>query len=59
MPKGIPASGSRKPGAGPKKGNKEPTTTIAFRVPIKDKDLFKEIIKNLIDNYPFNLKPLN
>jgi uncharacterized metal-binding protein YceD (DUF177 family) len=35
MPKGIPKAGHRKPGAGKPKG--QPTTTIAFRVPVTHK----------------------
>jgi hypothetical protein len=58
MPKGIPKSGSRKPGAGRKQSELGPTETIAFRVPAKEKDRLKNLIGNLIDNYIDNLKPI-
>jgi hypothetical protein len=46
MPKGIPKSGPRKPGAGRKAG--EPTTTIAFRVPVQYASRLKLAFKNMI-----------
>lgn len=49
MPKGIPSSGTRKPGAGPKKGNKPETTTIAFRVPVIFKARLKLALRNLLN----------
>ena len=49
MPKGIPASGSRKKGAGRKKGNKEPTTTIAFRVPVSQQTEIKVMITTYLN----------
>ena len=48
MPKGIPKSGSRKPGSGPKKGNKPETTTIAFRVPVIFEARLKLAMRNLM-----------
>jgi len=59
MPKGIPKNGQRKPGSGRKPGPDGPTTTIAFRVPVKEKDRLKNLIGNLVQNYLDNLKPLN
>lgn len=55
MPKGIPNNGPRKSGCGRKAG--EPTTTIAFRIPLIEKDRLKNLIGNLINNYLDNLKP--
>jgi hypothetical protein len=56
MPKGIPKSGSRKPGAGRKPS--EPTTTIAFRVPLKFashlKVAFKKLLIDLKKEDPLN-----
>jgi hypothetical protein len=46
MPKGIPKAGHRKPGAGKPKG--EPTTTIAFRVPVQHQDRIKVMVKNYL-----------
>jgi hypothetical protein len=46
MPKGIPTTGTRKPGAGRKPS--EPTTTIAFRVPLKFASDLKAAFKNLL-----------
>jgi hypothetical protein len=46
MPKGIPKAGHRKPGAGKLKG--EPTTTIAFRVPVQHQDRIKVMVKNYL-----------
>jgi hypothetical protein len=49
MPKGIPTTGTRKPGAGRKLGPE--TTTISFRVPTIEKERLKILIGNLIENY--------
>ena len=59
MPKGIPTTGQRKPGAGRKPS--EPTTTIAFRVPVVEKERLKILIGNMVDEYLENKKqdPLN
>jgi hypothetical protein len=46
MPKGIPKAGHRKPGAGKPKG--QPTTTIAFRVPVQHQDRIKVMVKNYL-----------
>jgi len=46
MPKGIPKDGPRKSGCGRKSG--EPTTTIAFRVPVIFKARLQLAVKNLI-----------
>lgn len=46
MPKGIPKSGPRKSGCGRKAG--EPTTTIAFRVPVIFEARLKLAFKNLV-----------
>ena len=46
MPKGIPNNGPRKAGCGRKSG--EPTTTIAFRVPLKYASRLKLAFKNLV-----------
>jgi hypothetical protein len=46
MPKGIPTNGPRKPGAGRKPGN--PTTTIAFRVPVTHEARIKVMVKNYL-----------
>lgn len=48
MPKGIPASGFRKPGAGRKQRETGPTTTIAFRVPITHEARIKMMVKNYL-----------
>jgi hypothetical protein len=47
MPKGIPKDGPRKSGCGRKSG--EPTTTIAFRVPLKYANDLKAAFKNLLN----------
>lgn len=47
MPKGIPKDGPRKAGCGRKSG--EPTTTIAFRVPLKYASDLKAAFKNLLN----------
>jgi len=47
MPKGIPKTGQRKAGCGRKSG--EPTTTIAFRVPLKYASDLKVAFRNLIN----------
>lgn len=59
MPKGIPKDGPRKSGCGRKAG--EPTTTIAFRVPVFEKERLKILIGNMVDEYLENKKqdPLN
>jgi len=59
MPKGIPSNGPRKSGCGRKSG--EPTTTIAFRVPVVEKERLKILIGNMVDEYLENKKqdPLN
>jgi len=49
MPKGIPKDGPRKAGCGRKAG--EPTTTIAFRVPVIEKERLKILIGNMVDEY--------
>ena len=46
MPKGIPNNGPRKSGCGRKAG--EPTTTIAFRVPVQYANRLKIAVKNLV-----------
>ena len=46
MPKGIPKTGQRKSGCGRKAG--EPTTTIAFRVPVEYATALKLAFKNLL-----------
>lgn len=46
MPKGIPKDSPRKAGCGRKSG--EPTTTIAFRVPLKYASDLKVAFKNMI-----------
>jgi hypothetical protein len=46
MPKGIPNNGPRKSGCGRKSG--EPTTTIAFRVPLIHEARLKLAMRNLI-----------
>jgi hypothetical protein len=56
MPKGIPKDGPRKAGCGRKSG--EPTTTIAFRVPLKYANDLKAAFKNLL-NYMKKQDPLN
>jgi hypothetical protein len=48
MPKGIPNNGPRKAGCGRKSG--EPTTTIAFRVPLKYAINLKAAFKNLLND---------
>ena len=48
MPKGIPNNGPRKSGCGRKAG--EPTTTIAFRVPIQYASRLKLAVKNLVND---------
>jgi hypothetical protein len=48
MPKGIPKSGQRKSGCGRKAG--EPTTTIAFRVPVQYANRLKLAVKNLVND---------
>ena len=58
MPKGIPKSGYRKPGSGPKKGNKPETTTIAFRVPVIFEARLKLAMRNLINEMKKE-EPLN
>lgn len=58
MPKGIPSSGTRKPGAGPKKGNKPETTTIAFRVPVIFKARLELAMRNMISEMK-KQEPLN
>lgn len=56
MPKGIPTTGTRKPGAGRKPS--ETTTTIAFRVPLKFasdlKAAFKKLLIDLKKQDPLN-----
>jgi hypothetical protein len=54
MPKGIPKDGPRKAGCGRKSG--EPTTTIAFRVPVIEKERLKILIGNMVDEYLDNKK---
>ena len=49
MPKGIPTTGTRKPGAGRKAGPQ--TATISFRVPTIEKERLKNLISNLIEDY--------
>jgi hypothetical protein len=46
MPKGIPKDGPRKAGCGRKAG--EPTTTIAFRVPVVFKARLQLAMRNMI-----------
>ncbi len=46
MPKGIPKDGPRKAGCGRKSG--EPTTTIAFRVPLIHEARLKLAMRNMI-----------
>ncbi len=46
MPKGIPKSGKRKPGAGRKTGPK--TETVAFRIPIGHKNRVTIMIRNYL-----------
>ena len=48
MPKGIPNNGVRKSGCGRKAG--EPTTTIAFRVPVQYANRLKIAVKNLVND---------
>ena len=48
MPKGIPNNGPRKSGCGRKAG--EPTTTIAFRVPVQYASRLKLAVKNLVND---------
>lgn len=56
MPKGIPTTGTRKPGAGRKPS--EPTTTISFRVPFQYASRLKLAFKNLINELKKE-EPLN
>ena len=49
MPKGIPTTGTRKPGAGRKTGPQ--TVTVSFRVPTIEKERLKILISNLINDY--------
>lgn len=46
MPKGIPSTGQRKPGAGRKSGPL--TTSITFRVPVAHKNRLKELVNNFL-----------
>jgi hypothetical protein len=48
MPKGIPKSGSRNPGAGRKAKYEGPTETIAFRVPVSHKARITVIVRNYL-----------
>jgi hypothetical protein len=49
MPKGIPTTGTRKPGAGRKAGPQ--TATVSFRVPVVEKERLKILIGNMVDEY--------
>jgi len=49
MPKGIPTTGTRKPGAGRKAGPQ--TATLSFRVPVVEKERLKILIGNMVDEY--------
>jgi hypothetical protein len=59
MPKGIPTTGKRKPGAGRKAGPQ--TITVSFRVPVVEKERLKILIGNMVDEYLHHKKqdPLN
>jgi hypothetical protein len=48
MPKGIPKSGSRNPGAGRSKEYEGPTETIAFRVPITHSGRIRVMVNNYL-----------
>jgi len=46
MPKGIPTTGTRKPGAGRKVGPK--TVTLSFRVPISHAAFIKLLVQSFL-----------
>jgi hypothetical protein len=46
MPKGIPTTGTRKPGAGRKAGPQ--TATVSFRVPISHAARIKLLVKSFL-----------
>ena len=46
MPKGIPTTGTRKPGAGRKTGPQ--TITVSFRVPISHAARIKLLVKSFL-----------
>ena len=48
MPKGIPKSGFRNPGAGRKAKYEGPTETIAFRVPVSHKGKITVMVQNYL-----------